>query len=249
MLTYEFFAFFHIVYSFLPGIVVKRGCMFITENSLKSEYVSVASGKAKTFGGSQSFFLERKGLINSFKNKGGCGIVAICDFVSYLSGNKAFSSSNDYIKYFNSIARSILWIPTPLGLTFIHQLIGLKHMLIKNNIHKVLYWGFSRRKLYIRINRMLSNDIPVILCIPRLIGPRQKERSLPFYRLFDNDSFREVTKVNGHFVTVTGIVSDGDNKYLEISSWGQKYYISFDEYMAFTKKTPMSLLGYNMCVK
>ena len=39
--------------------------------------------------------------------------------------------------------------------------------------------------------------------------------------------------VSGHYVTVTGMLVDEVKKQtmLEISSWGKKYYINYDEYI------------------
>jgi len=222
--------------------------MIIIENKLKNDYVSVTGQKGKTFGGSQSFFKEMPGFMNKFKNKGGCGVVALSDLISYLGSKKQFDSPSEYMKYFNSVAAKILWIPTPLGLTFLHQLAGLKFLFITNRLDYRCFWGFSRKKLFVRINRMLSLDIPVILCIPKLLGPNAAKRGLSYYRLGNNDELKEAGRVHGHFVTVTGILSKDNEKYLEISSWGQRLYLNFEEYLSFTKKTPMSLLGYNMCV-
>lgn len=222
--------------------------MIIEENKLKDKYISVVSKQGETFGGSQSFFEEKKGFINNNRRKGGCGIVALGDLIRYLKNDKQFSSSEEYMNYFKKTAGNILWLPTPLGMNFLHQVLGLKLLLRKNALDYKAYWGFSRKKLYVRISRMLSNNIPVILCIPKLIGFKTKGKGLPFYRLSSDNTFKYAGCVSGHFVTVTGLIIYEGQKYMEISSWGQKLYLSFEEYMNFTKKTPMSLLGYNMCL-
>ena len=44
----------------------------------------------------------------------------------------------------------------------------------------------------------------------------------------------------GHYVTVTGVeeysTSDGTKIMLEISSWGRKYYVNYDEYLEYVRK-------------
>ncbi len=98
------------------------------------------------------------------------------------------------------------------------------------------------------IEEMLGKDIPVILAIgpntPNLWG----KKGIPFYELREidyqesDDTDPEVTKpyyykavkqdVNGHFVTVTGVIKDDvtGRIMLRISSWGKQYYINYEEY-------------------
>jgi len=72
------------------------------------------------------------------------------------------------------------------------------------------------------------------------IGPMKEEYGLKFYDLIPksgNPYCFEVQKypylVSGHYVTVTGMLVDEVKKQtmLEISSWGKKYYINYDEYI------------------
>ena len=113
-------------------------------------------------------------------------------------------------------------------------------------------WRVNSRNLLNRISEMLENDIPVVLSIgPCLIRGRKKE--LPLYSIkssTSNDNFNsenqidyeQVNSVKDHYVNVTGIykLSEENNPItktmLEISSWGKKYYINFDEYVRFVKK-------------
>ena len=80
---------------------------------------------------------------------------------------------------------------------------------------------------------MMESDIPAILCIPRVHGRKAKTDVLPFY----NSRGDRVNGANGHFVVVTAITQDEDTKtlFFEISSWGVKYYIDYNEYLAFLK--------------
>jgi hypothetical protein len=102
--------------------------------------------------------------------------------------------------------------------------------------------------MYDTIEEMLRQDIPVILSIgpnsPNLWG----DKGIPFYELReidyqDNENtsssnskpyYYKVAqqKVNGHYVTVTGIIKDdvASRIMLRISSWGKQYYINYEEY-------------------
>ncbi len=101
---------------------------------------------------------------------------------------------------------------------------------------------------------MLSHDLPVILSIgpntPNLLG----RKGIPFYQQHIELVTRETAKdglksptsgieillryqpvkqlVNGHFVTITGILKDSAAAriLLRISSWGKEYYINYEEY-------------------
>jgi hypothetical protein len=102
--------------------------------------------------------------------------------------------------------------------------------------------------MYEIMEEMLHKDIPVILSIgpntPNLWG----KKGVPFYERKeidyqdDTDQSAEVLKpyyykevkkaVNGHYVTVTGIIKDNvtGRIMLRISSWGKQYYINYEEY-------------------
>ena len=46
-------------------------------------------------------------------------------------------------------------------------------------------------------------------------------------------AYRRVKAVSAHYVTVTGMCWDAGGAYLEISSWGRKFYIRREEYDTF----------------
>ena len=207
--------------------------------SLKKEYVSVGS----SFGGNQNLFGETKELFSKGKQLGGCGVVAISDTVSYLKGDLYYRTGADYRKNFNKTARRILFIPTRFGMTFFQELLGMKHISYRDSLGLKCRLVSFKRNIYPLIYDMLRDDIPVIMCIPRIYGRNKASRSLPFY---DPVSLKKVTQTQGHFVVATGIFIEGNDVYLEISSWGRRYFIKFEEFKAFVKKHPASRLGYMM---
>lgn len=207
--------------------------------SLKNEYVSVGS----SFGGNQNIFGQTKGLFNRGKMLGGCGVVAISDTVSYLKGERHFATNDDYRKGFNKTARRILFIPTRFGMTFFQELWGMKHISRRDSLGLKCRLVTFKKDFYPLILNMLKDDIPVILCIPRIYGRNKVSRSLPFY---DPVTLKKVTQTQGHFVVATGIFIEGNDVYLEISSWGKRYFIKFEEFRAFVIKHPASRLGFMM---
>ena len=210
---------------------------------LKDNYIHVAGN----FGGSQTFFRADKGLLNKMRDKGGCGVVAITDTVLYLSGQHEIKTVTEYKKLFKKTSKCALWVPVSFGMTFLQLAFGFKSL---SKLCKLAFnsrWCFSLKKLPNRIQMMLSNDIPVILCIPKNLGRRIQKYNLAFY----NSDLTIVSGTNGHFVVVTGLYKHpyNDEEYLEISSWGNRYYVNLNEYISFSKKHLMRVAGNMLYIK
>lgn len=208
---------------------------------------SPAGPYAGSYGGSQLFFKGSRKRLDKYRESSGCGIVAINDVLSYLRGQTEYSDIEAYKKAFNKAARLTFWVPVKFGLSFIQQTFGLW---LQMKVYKLPYknsWSFSRRKLFSRIREMLENDIPVILCIPRVHGSKAKTELLPFY----NKNGDRVSGTNGHFVVVTAITQEESTSrlFLEVSSWGVKYYIDYSEYVLFLKKHINGFLGNIMYIR
>ena len=136
----------------------------------------------------------------------------------------------------------MLWLPNRFGMTIYRIMLLYPRLLHRAGLLLRCRWGISRRKLPGRIEEMIKNDIPVILNVPKLMVPlRNRKDKLPFYILQSSESGKQMlshgASTAAHFVVVTGVFRDGDKKYYQISSWGRKYYIDSDEFLAFTKKT------------
>ncbi len=102
-------------------------------------------------------------------------------------------------------------------------------------------WCVSQAKLLSRIEESLSRDIPVILSVGQNI-PFWRKKKLCFYRQ-ENGSYLPDTETKAHFVVVTGL----ENGYLQVSSWGREYYISWAEYRNYVKKYSSFLIS-NICL-
>jgi hypothetical protein len=115
-------------------------------------------------------------------------------------------------------------------------------------------WSLTYYDMLEAIETMLAQDLPVILSIgpntPNLWG----KKGIPFYQQYMESvpkagtepgvklpasAFDTVIRykavqqdINGHFVTVTGILKDSaaSRIMLRISSWGKMYYINYEEY-------------------
>lgn len=114
-------------------------------------------------------------------------------------------------------------------------------------------WKLTYYDMYDIMEEMLEQDIPVILSIgpntPKLWG----KKGIPFYERKEIEYqeseeppskgnkpyYYKVIKpvVNGHYVTVTGIIKDdvANRIMLRISSWGKQYYINYEEYRDYVE--------------
>ena len=75
---------------------------------------------------------------------------------------------------------------------------------------------------------MLDEDIPCMLAI----GPYCSDEVLLFDNPVDIISNKSSNSTKDHYVTVTAYYYDdiANDYYLEVSSWGKKYYISYNDF-------------------
>ncbi len=205
-----------------------------------------------TFGGDQNFFYTSKASAADLQKKSfGCGIIAFADLLLYLGNsddrflteeNRKYVrqklSENMYKEYFDRIYKLIG------GLTNHYGISGLK---IRRNFNRIARrngwklrakWGCSGKKIFTRIEEMLGNNIPVILCIPMMILKKDKDCKLALYhRIYDEQTqqylYQVAERTNAHYVTVTEILWEGERRILKIASWGKEYYIDFEEYDSY----------------
>lgn len=122
-------------------------------------------------------------------------------------------------------------------------------------------WGVSEGNILPKMKEMLSNDIPVTLSVGPAkeffedvvdeeniedienlkdietlddlkIAWKQDERVTLFYY---KEGKWERSFSKNHYITVTGLKEDGvaGNIWMEVSSWGKKYYMRYDDYIHF----------------
>ena len=51
-----------------------------------------------------------------------------------------------------------------------------------------------------------------------------------------NRLFRKKGSTKDHYVTITGLLEDEEHTYFEISSWGRKYFIDYNEFDSYVRK-------------
>ncbi|MDR0920239.1 MAG: C-type lectin domain-containing protein [Oscillospiraceae bacterium] len=217
-------------------------------------------GTSYSFGGNQGWFLtdaEEENESSYFWpeyviEEAGCGLIAVGDTILYLTQTGKIEStmfsdlidlnadgSIDFYSYINYIlALNATYFPLPraTGLNGVSMSDGLKSYDTAGKNELDIKWRTSKDILK-NIKKQISGDIPV----PISIGPSLDE-GVVFYKSDETsnnpyDFIIADNSVKGHYITITGVIEDNVKKrtMLEISTWGEKNYIDYDEYIDFIK--------------
>ena len=217
------------------------------KQSLRHSYLSVRKDGIVSFGGDQSWD-HRPHMRQS-----ACGVIAAADLLLYLLRNEYFDSwklfANGekqgeplswefYADFFEWIHRKYLPVIPHLGMIGWELVWGLNRFFRHNDIPLKASWGFRRKDFFRTMSRMLEADIPVIFSIGPNFPLRFAGHKLPLYQK-RGKQYRKVTAVNAHFVTAVSL----DDQWIEISSWGKRYYVNRKEYWEYAKKRSGFLLS------
>ena len=235
--------------------------------SLKKEYISVDG----SFGGNQRWLRKDADKANTLSDYG-CGLISANDVLLHISDKANSTSKEKYIAAICKMNRRYFHVLPFLGVSGIMLSFYMRIYLFMHRKHfgkrYKVRWGVLPKRQFACIKEMLENDIPVVLSIgPGLIRGRKKE--LPLYSLNesensgtnktydikgrdainDNIDFTQVNSVKDHYVNVTGIIETENSTMLEISSWGKRYYIDYNEYRDFVRKHDNYLFSNILYIK
>ena len=217
---------------------------------LRHPYLSVKTQDGLSFGGSQNWCSSR------IMRKYGCGVVGMGDVLLYLGLHRLPCSTElqhgllredgtlsypRYERYLRILRRRYLGIIPGFGIPGFLVPAAMNRYFRRYKINLRSKWCVSQGKLYPRIEDSLARDIPVILSIGQNL-PFWGRHRLRLYRQ-ENGEYLPALEVKAHFVVVTGL----ENGYLQISSWGREYYISWQEHVQYVKKHS-SFLVSNICL-
>jgi len=216
------------------------------EHKLKHEITSVLKSGRTTYGGSQK--LSKNKIFQS----SGCGLVAACDLFMYMHRHLEGCSSNlfahlpssgtvdieEYNNLLNSLSYYFPLIPN-YGINGLMLTLGINSFFIRHSFPYIAVWGIRTDKLWERIEKMLSQDIPVIISVGPNLSLSPDKYKAKMYSADRNGELRESVKVSAHYMTVTAI----DDQWLTVSSWGRKYFISRSDYRIYVKHHSASLFS------
>lgn len=199
---------------------------------LDENFISVIDDNGtKSFGGNQMWFGNKSR--DSYIRAKGCGIISCLDTCLYLNGKSVITKSEyiDMVYQYISFSGVLL---SGLSLRYGQTPFTMTGHIKRQPFHKNKvrwFWPSSEEVQYKEMKKMILNKIPVIWGLYSFDGKR-----INLYK-YDDGVFTVANSVNDHYVTVTAIcevkTDNGIRRMIEVSSWGEKYYIDFDEYLEF----------------
>lgn len=220
------------------------------------EYLRISYKGERSYGGNQNWFSKEKWMSREYQiHKWGCGVIALGDLFLYLAkGNPMYATGavslarisrptpewEDYKKYILYMYQAFALVMPGSGMNGFSLASSVRHYCTKYQIPMTAAWkGFLDDQQMLRvIQKMLKQNLPVILSI----GPNTpmifRKKGIPFYCLSDKKEFipSGYLTVNRHFVTVTGVIGLKHKQImLKISSWGREYYIDYKDYRTYIK--------------
>ena len=220
-------------------------------------WIQVRNGGRLSFGGSQMWFEKAAGFRQKTLHMGGCGLVAVCDFMlwysiknqrvpkncppSFLRGSDFILEKQEYLDFLQYTARSGYPIFPKLG-SFSFEMAGfINHFLSSMGSKERIrfLWQNDPKKRPRLAEESVRRGYPCMLIIgPHFLSPGK--RGVNFYRMDSAGKLHLAHRdVHGHFVTLTGVFHPEDLKkpvLFEISSWGEKLYLSSEEYTQYIRK-------------
>lgn len=220
---------------------------------LKNDYISVLYESGPSFGGSQRM------ADNKTMAQCGCGVVAATDFLLYITkhhGNYAESvvkalslydklPKDEYNRCIDKMRRIYFPLIPKLGMNGLGLMAGMQLYFHRYKLPYSCHWCISDKDLWQKIAGMLSQDLPVIMSIGPNFPFVWRNGKAAFYTRDINGALRPASYVKAHFVSVTGM----DNEWLEISSWGQRFYLNRRMYEEYVSKYSAALVSNILLVK
>jgi len=200
----------------------------------------VNNEKEQTYGGAQQWF-SRKYLRNS-----GCGYIACTNIIVHKNkslGQEGQLPKEEYMAIAKSLRRYMLVLPK-FGMSGPIMAVGMNLFFLTKRLPYWCFWGISGKRRDGRIEKMLEDNTPVVMCIGQNFPNVWGKRKLRLYE--DNGSvYTSNSDVHMHFVSVTGM----DDEWYRISSWGKMYYINKKEFNEYVKKHSLSFFSNVLVVK
>lgn len=199
--------------------------------SIKNKkFIKINTMGKSYFGGNQSWWKDENQTMKEF----GCGVISMCNLELYVDG-KGSMTYEEYKDYVNlrygqdySLARGKKL--QRLGLLPTTMENGLDRFYNKRGVDPVISWAptIGKKKIRKLIEKMLENNIPIVASYYVF----NKNNKLALYKYNDaNGSFDKVAGISRHYFNIVGITKRDNKELLIISTWGDKYYIFYDQWV------------------
>lgn len=222
-----------------------------TENSSEKYY----------YGGNQGWFdiaeISRDGKVYIASDEAGCGIIALTDVDIYLRNGKCTISYDDYEDLFFSNSSQLMNYLEPTGTLNIPIVISAPVLPISLSSALTSFGysnhtkGFSNSgidSLKVSIKSSLNRGKPVIMSVffpvDEITNHRKELEDKQGIGVYDyltekssgGYSLRTGQNVAGHYMTITGIISDvqSGEYWYRVQTWGGECYVSFEELQKYS---------------
>lgn len=212
-------------------------------HSLRYPYPSVQKDAVCSYGGNQNW----SGRWDM--RKCGCGAVAMTDLALYLTRYHGCDGPGeatldpiplaDYDRLCSSLQRKYLVMIPPSGINGLSLAAGIGLYFRIHRIPLGAFWGVRQKNFWSAMADMLDRDLPVVFSIGPNFPKIWQKQKLNLYRKSENGVYTAVSRVQGHYITATGL----DETWIRISSWGKEYYIHRGEYEEYGKAHSISLVN------
>lgn len=216
--------------------------------SLKNPYISVTDGRVCSYGGNQM------SSDNRTEREVGCGVIAALDLLLYLSHYHTDAAAarakqplpekgpvplTEYLQIVHELRKRFLPLIPKHGINGLMLTLGLNACFLKRRLPFAASWGVPYARLWREIRRMLEADIPVIFSIGPNFPLFWQHHKLKLYAQRSDGSYVPCTQTHAHYVMITAM----DDEWLQVSSWGRKYYIRKDEYLQYVREHSLHLVS------
>ena len=221
-------------------------------------YIRVNTASGQSFGGSQMWFPKDRGFTEKKLNVGGCGLVAAVDFMLWyclknhkvpknfpegvLNGDDFLIEKDEYMDFLRYVSTHGYPILPKFG-SFSFELSAYLNRFLASvgNRDRIRFlWQNDPKKRLELAEESIRRGYPCILIIGPHVLSSPGKHGVNFYRRSaDGKLHLAYRNVYAHFVMLTGVLKLDDVKkpvLFEISSWGQKLYLSSEEYTEYIRR-------------
>lgn len=195
-------------------------------------FIKVKKGTKDFFGGDQAWWKDE----NETMCEVGCGVIALCNLELYVDGvSRKGITIEEYKSYVDKRYTEAYPINKgnkfkKLGLSPLVMERGLDRFYNGRGINPVISWcpTVNKRRIRKLLEKMLDNNIPVVASYYVF----NKKNKLDLYSY--NEKTKDFDKVSGirrHYFNIVGITRRQGRDLLVISTWGERYYADYKQWV------------------
>lgn len=201
------------------------------------KFIQVRDDKNAYYGGDQAWF-------DSKTTRGyGCGIIACVNTIFGIQKKRIITKQN-YMSLADIMAKKYLHALPILGINGLSLAWGINRYFRDQRLPYLAWWGCLPGNIWRNVQRMLDAGIAPVLAIGPTWPFLFRNVKLGFYAE-KNAAVQPRTQIKAHYVSIT----DLDDEWVTISSWGKRYYIRRDEYERYMKRYSNILYSNILCIK